>query len=79
MQRTKGNLSYSPWEEILFGVQGSILGFIHSPPIKTNRGLTKLKVQINQQLVRFNWALTKEVNMKFLKVLSVCRPLFSEH
>ena len=28
-QRTKVNLSYSPWEEILFGVlQGSILGLL---------------------------------------------------
>ena len=36
-------------------------------------------MQINQQLVRFNQVLTKEINKKVLKTLSVHKPLFSEH
>ena len=36
-------------------------------------------MQINQQLVRFNRVLTKEVNKKVLKTLSVHKLLFSEH
>ena len=35
-------------------------------------------MQINQQLVRFNQVLTKEINKKVLKTLSECKPLFSE-
>ena len=36
-------------------------------------------MQINQQLVRFNQVLTKEINKKVLKTLSVRKSLFSEH
>ena len=36
-------------------------------------------MQINQQLVRFNRVLTKEVNKKVIKTLSVHKLLFSEH
>ena len=36
-------------------------------------------MRINQQLVRFNWVLTEEINKKVLNILSVCKPLFSEH
>ena len=36
-------------------------------------------MQINQQLVRFNQVLTKEINKKVLKTLSVHKPLFREH
>ena len=37
-------------------------------------------MQINQQLVRVNQVLTiKEINKKVLKVLSVHKPLFTEH
>ena len=35
-------------------------------------------MQINQQLVRFDQTLTKEINKRVLKTLSVCKPLFSE-
>ena len=35
-------------------------------------------MQINQQLVRFNQALTKEINKKVLKNLIVHKLLFSE-
>ena len=35
-------------------------------------------MQINQQLVRFNRVLTKEINKKVLKTLSVRKPFFSE-
>ena len=34
-------------------------------------------MQINQQLVRFNWVLTQEINKKIWKVLSVPKLLFS--
>ena len=36
-------------------------------------------MQINQQLVRFNQVLTKEISKKVLKILSVHKSLFSEH
>ena len=36
-------------------------------------------MQINQQLVRFRQVLTEEINKKVLKVISVLKPLFSEH
>ena len=36
-------------------------------------------MQLNQQLVRFNRALTEKINEKATKVLSVHKPLFSEH
>ena len=35
-------------------------------------------MQINQQLVSFNQVLTEEFNKKVLKILRVCKPLFSE-
>ena len=35
-------------------------------------------MQINQQLVRFNQVLTKEINRKVLKNLNVHKLLFSE-
>ena len=35
-------------------------------------------MQINQQLVRFNWVLTEEINKKVLKTLNVYKPLFSK-
>ena len=35
-------------------------------------------VQINQQLVRFNRGLTKEINEKVLNTFSVCKPHLSE-
>ena len=36
-------------------------------------------MQINQQLVRFNSALTEEINKKVLKTFSMYELLFSEH
>ena len=36
-------------------------------------------MEINQQLVRFNQVLTKEINKKVLETLSVHKPLISEH
>ena len=35
-------------------------------------------MQINQELVRFNRALTEEINKKVLKTLIARQPLFSE-
>ena len=35
-------------------------------------------MQINQQLLRFNKRITKGVNKKVLRILSVHKPVFSE-